>query len=111
MRLNLECNLAMSEVLGRPGWLYNETKALHNEGAILSCSGDSPLQLRLLKGVCSDVSGLSKMCLYVSDPANVSNPPLKKTKRDIAEYKRERNGRKGEGDYSLSNIVLVEERN
>ena len=82
VRINLEYNLAMSEVLGRPGWLYNETKALHDEGAILSCSGDSPFQLRLLKGVSSDVSCLSKMCLYVSDPADISNPPLKQTKKD-----------------------------
>ena len=81
VRINLEYNLAMSEVLGRPRWLYNETKALHDEGAILSCSGDSPFQLRLLKGVSSDVSCLSKMCLYVSDPADISNPPLKQTKK------------------------------
>ena len=93
VRINLEYNLAMSEVLGRPGWLYNETKALHDEGAILSCSGDSPFQLRLLKGVSSDVSCLSKMCLYVSDPADISNPPLKQTKKDTAEYKREMEGR------------------
>ena len=89
MRINLEYNLAMSEVLGRPGWLYNETKALHDEGAILSCSGDSPFQLRLLKGVSSDVSCLSKMCLYVSDPAGFSNRPLKETKTDTTTYKRE----------------------
>ena len=81
VRINLKYNLAMSEVLGRPGWLYNETKALHDEGAILSCSGDSPFQLRLLKGVSSDVFCLSKMCLYVSDPADISNPPLKQTKK------------------------------
>ena len=93
MRINLEYNLAMSEVLGRPGWLYNETKALHDEGAILSCSGDSPFQLRLLKGVSSDVSCLSKMCLYVSDPADISNPPVKQTKKDTAEYKKEMEGR------------------
>ena len=79
----------MSEVLGRPGWVYNETKALHDEGAILSCSGDSPFQLRLLKGVSSDVSCLSKVCLYVSDPADISNPPLQQKKKVIAEYKRE----------------------
>ena len=93
VRINLEYNLAMSEVLGRPGWLYNETKALHDEGAILSCSGDSPFQLRLLKGVSSDVSCLSKMCLYVSDPADISNPPVKQTKKDTAEYKKEMEGR------------------
>ena len=94
VRINLEYNLAMSEVLGHPGWLYNETKALHDEVAILSCSGDSPfLQLRLLKGVINDVSCLSKMCLYVSDPADITNPPLKKTKKDTAEYKREMEGR------------------
>ena len=73
MRINLEYNLAMSEVLGRPGWLYNETKTLHDEGAILSCSGDSLFQVRLLKCVSSDVSCLSKKCLYVSDPAGFSN--------------------------------------
>ena len=89
MRINLENNLAMSDVLGRPGWLYNETKDLHDEGAILRCSGDSPFQLRLLKGVSSDVSCLSKMCLYVSDPADISNPPLKQTKTDIADFKKE----------------------
>ena len=99
VRINLEYNLAMSEVLGRPGWLYNETKALHDEGAILSCSCDSPFQLRLLKGVSSDVSCLSKMCLYVSDPADISNPPLKQTKKDTAEYKREMEGR---GDSSVN---------
>ena len=93
VRINLEYNLAMSEVLGRPGWLYNETKALHDEGAILSCSGDSPFQLRLLKGVSSDVSCLSKMCLYVSDPADILNPPVKQTKKDTAEYKKEMEGR------------------
>ena len=64
VRVNLEYNLTMANVLGHTGWLYNETKALHEEGAILSCSGDSPFQLRLLKGVSSDVSCLSKMCLY-----------------------------------------------
>ena len=63
VRVNLEYNLTMANVLGHNGWLYNETKALHEEGAILSCSGDSPFQLRLLKGVSSDVSCLSKMCL------------------------------------------------
>ena len=94
MRINLEYNLAMSEVLGRPGWLYNETKALHVEGDILSCSGDSPLQRRLLKGVSSDVSCLSKMGLYVSDPADISNPPLKQTKKGTAKLKR---GMEGSG--------------
>ena len=63
------------------------------KGAILSCSGDSPFQLRLLKGVSSDVSCLSKMCLYVSDPADISNPPVKQTKKDTAEYKKEMEGR------------------
>ena len=62
----------MPEILGRHGWLYNETKALHDEGAILSCSGDSPFQLRMLKGVSSDVSCHSKLCLYVPDPMCVS---------------------------------------
>ena len=62
VRINLKYNLAMSEVLGRPGWSYNVTKALHDESPIQSCSGDSPFQLRLLKGVSSDVSCLSKMC-------------------------------------------------
>ena len=62
----------MPEILGRHGWLYNETKALHDEGAILSRSGDSPFQLRMLKGVSSDVSCYSKMCLYVPDPMCVS---------------------------------------
>ena len=81
MQINLEDSLAMSEVLRRPEWLYNETKALHDKGAILSCSADSPFQLRLLKGVSSDVSSLSKMGLYVSDPADISNPPLKQTKK------------------------------
>ena len=85
----MEYNLAMSEVLGRPGCLYKETKALHDEGVILSCSGDSPFQLRLLKGVSSDVSCLSKMWLYISDPADIPTPPLKQTRKDIADYKRE----------------------
>ena len=89
VRINLENNLAMSEVLGSPGWLYNETRDLHDRCAILRCSGDSPFQLRLLKSVSSDVSCLSKMCPCVSDPADISNPPLKQTKKDIAEYKRE----------------------
>ena len=62
----------MPEILGRHGWLYNETKALNDEGAILSCSGDSPFQLRLLKGVSNDTMALSKMCLYVPDPIGVS---------------------------------------
>ena len=73
MRINLEYNLTMSEMLGRHGWLYNETKALHDEGAILSCSGDSPFQLRMLKGVSSDASCHSKMCLYLPDPMAVSD--------------------------------------
>ena len=63
----------MPEILGRHGWLYNETKALNDEGAILSCSGDSPFQLRLLKGGSNDTPALSKMCLYVPDPIGVSN--------------------------------------
>ena len=31
VRINLEYNLTMPEILGRHGWLYNETKALHDE--------------------------------------------------------------------------------
>ena len=63
----------MPEILGTRGWLYNETKALNDAGATLSCSGDSPFQLRFLKGVSSDVSSRSKMCLYVPDLIGVSN--------------------------------------
>ena len=110
VRINLEYNLAMSEVLGRPGWLYNETKALHDEGAILSCSGDSPFQLRLLKGVSSDVSCLSKMCLYVSDPADISNPPVKQTKKTPLNIRKKWK----EGGWffrQLSIMLLAEEQN
>ena len=46
VRVNLEYNLTMANVLEHNGWLYNETKALHEEGAILCCSGDSLFQLR-----------------------------------------------------------------
>ena len=49
VRLNLEYNLTMANVLGHNEWLYNKIKALHEEGAILCCSGDSPFQLRELK--------------------------------------------------------------
>ena len=100
----------MPEVLGRPGWLYNETKALQDDSAILICSGDSTFLLRLLKGVSSDVSCLSKKCLYVSDPAAISNPPLKQTKKDIAEYKIQMEER-GRFFRQMSIMLLVEEWN
>ena len=93
VRVNLEYNLTMANVLGRNGWLYNETKALHEEGAILSCSGDSPFQLRLLKGVSSDVSCLSKMCLYVPDPPILSQiVPKQQAKRTVKHTRRRKKG-------------------
>ena len=93
VRVNLEYNLTMANVLGHNGWLYNETKALHEEGAILSCSGDSPFQLRLLKGVSSDVSCLSKMCLYVPDPPILSQiVPKQQAKKNSEAHKKEKEG-------------------
>lgn len=72
VRVNLESNLSMSRTLGQKGWLYEQTKMLHEEGVIFSCSGDSPFQLRLLKGVSMN-STLSKMSLYVLDPPEANN--------------------------------------
>ena len=96
VRVNLEYNLTMANVLGHNGWLYNETKALHEEVAIMSCSGDSPFQLRLLKGVSSDVSYLSKMCLYVPDPPILSQiVPKQQMKKNSEAHKKEIDGRKG----------------
>ena len=93
VRVNLEYNLTMANVLGHNGWLYNETKALHEEGSILSCSGDSPFQLRLLKGVSSDVSCLSKMCLYVPDPPILSQiVPKQQAKKNSEAHKKEKEG-------------------
>ena len=94
VRDNLEYNLTMANVLGRNGWLYDETKALYEEGAILSCSGDSPFQLRLLKGVSSDVSCLSKMCLYVPDPPSLSQLDAKpQVKKNSEVHKKEMEGK------------------
>ena len=85
----------MANLLGHNGWFYNETKALHEEGAILSCSGDSPSQLRLLKGVSSDVSCLSKMCLYVPDPPILSQiVPKQQVKKNSEAHKK---GKEGKG--------------
>ena len=67
-----EYNFTMANILGHNGWEYSETKALHGEAAVLSCSGESNFQLRVLKGVSSDVSCLSEMCLYVNDPPILS---------------------------------------
>ena len=84
----------MANVLGHSGWLYNETKALHEEGAILSCSGDSPFQLRLLEGGSSDVSCLSKMCLHVPDPPILSQiVPKQQVKRNSEAHKKEKDGK------------------
>ena len=91
VQVNLEYNLTMANVLGQNGWLYNETKALYQEGNILSCSGDSPSQLRLLKGVSSDVSFLSKMCLYVPDPPILSQTvPKQQVKKNSEAHKKEK---------------------
>ena len=93
VRVNLEYNLTMANVVGHNGWLYNETKELHEEGAILRCSGDSPFQLRLLKGVSSDVSCLSKMCLYVPDPPILSQiVPKQQAKKNSEAHKKEKEG-------------------
>ena len=94
VRVNLEYNLTMANVLGHNGWLYNETKALHKEGEILNCSGDSPFQLILLKGVNSDVSCLSKMCLYVPDHPILSQiVPKQQVKKNSEAHKTEKEGK------------------
>ena len=65
--------------------VYNETKALHEVGAILNCSGDSPFKQRLPKGVSGDVSCLSKKCLYVPDPPILSQIVPKQQLKDNSE--------------------------
>ena len=68
----------------------------YDEGAILSCSGDSPFQLRMLKGVSSDVSRHYKMRLYVPDPMCVSAfdraGSKQQTQTDSIAYKNELEG-------------------
>ena len=64
----------------------------------------------LLKGVSSDVSCLSKMCLYVSDPADSSNPPLKQTKKTLLKM-REKWNLKVAFFRQLSTMLLVEVQN
>ena len=93
VRVNLEYNLTMTNVLGHNEWLYNETTALHEEGAIWSCSGDSPSQLRLLKRVSSDVSCLSEMCLIVPDAPILSEiVPKQQVKKNSEAHKKEMEG-------------------
>ena len=94
VRVNLEYNLTMANVLGHNGWLYNEAKALHEEGALLNCSGDSPFQLISLKGVNSDVSCLSKMCLYVPDHHILSQiVPKQQVKKNSEAHKTAKEGK------------------
>lgn len=70
-RINLENNLGSSTTLGKPGFLYNQTKKLIELGAIITCSGDSPFLLRLLTSNLSDSSSsYSKMELFVADPTS-----------------------------------------
>ena len=60
---------------------------------ILSCSGHSPFQLRLLKGVIRDFSSLSKRCLCVRDPLSLSQLESKsQVKKNSEAYKKEIEG-------------------
>ena len=68
-RINLENNLGSSTIVGQRGFLFNQTKELHEPGALVTCSGYSPFILRMLSSSLSDSStSHSKLELFIADP-------------------------------------------
>ena len=65
----MEQNLATPQFLGQKetGWLYEQTKHLHDLGVKLTYSGDQPFLLRLVLGISNDYHTRSMLPLYLSE--------------------------------------------
>jgi hypothetical protein len=69
-RFALEANMGWA-ILGcqETGWLYKQTCSLHEAGAIVSYSGDTPFLLRVVTGNASDDVHSSRMALHIDPDA------------------------------------------
>ena len=73
MEENLGCTVAGDETTG---WLYMQTKRLHDLGVILTYTADSPFISRIILGIASDKSSPTLMPVYIpfeKTPASTDN--------------------------------------
>ncbi len=70
--INMERNLTSFDVVGKRGWLYNETKHLVDDLKVhLTISGDTPWLSKLVLGFGHDCQVLSSVAIWYPNPPEV----------------------------------------
>jgi hypothetical protein len=68
-RVAMEMNTYDGGFFGDRGWLYSQTKQLHDMRVHLTCSGDAPFLCKFIGGIQTDSqNSLAELAMHVDDP-------------------------------------------